>query len=53
MKARSGYWHALPRDVARWWRARHQAMAVTDLPGSSLFYLIRTENGVKCEPKEN
>lgn len=53
MKARRGYWHALPRDVALWWRARHQAMTITDLPGSSLFYLIRTENGVKCEPKEN
>ena len=22
MKNRSGYWHALPRDVARWWRCR-------------------------------
>jgi hypothetical protein len=22
MKEREGYWHALPRDVARWWRGR-------------------------------
>jgi len=22
MKSRNGYWHALPRDAARWWRAR-------------------------------
>jgi peptidoglycan/xylan/chitin deacetylase (PgdA/CDA1 family) len=22
MKEREGYWHALPRDVARWWRMR-------------------------------
>ncbi|HVZ42102.1 MAG TPA: hypothetical protein VHI13_22675 [Candidatus Kapabacteria bacterium] len=22
MSVRTGYWHALPRDVARWWRAR-------------------------------
>ena len=22
MKERDGYWHALPRDVARWWHAR-------------------------------
>ncbi|MBN1427324.1 MAG: hypothetical protein JXB07_02995 [Anaerolineae bacterium] len=22
MQSRSGYWHALPRDVARWWRTR-------------------------------
>ena len=22
MKEKSNYWHALPRDVARWWRKR-------------------------------
>jgi hypothetical protein len=22
MKERGGFWHALPRDIARWWRAR-------------------------------
>ena len=22
MKKRGGYWHALPREVARWWRGR-------------------------------
>jgi peptidoglycan/xylan/chitin deacetylase (PgdA/CDA1 family) len=28
MKRRSGYWHALPRDTARWWRERvHEARA--------------------------
>ncbi len=24
MQERTGYWHALPRDVARWWRQRMQ-----------------------------
>jgi hypothetical protein len=24
MHARSGYWHGLPRDAARWWRQRAQ-----------------------------
>lgn len=27
IKGRDGYWHALPRDVARWWRARLQGDA--------------------------
>ncbi len=25
MKERTGYWHALPREVASWWRARESA----------------------------
>ncbi len=29
MRRREGYWHALPRDVARWWRAR--AASATDV----------------------
>lgn len=34
MKRREGYWHALPRDVARWWRARAvDAHASGDLKG--------------------
>ena len=24
MQAREGYWHALPRNVARWWQKRMQ-----------------------------
>jgi peptidoglycan/xylan/chitin deacetylase (PgdA/CDA1 family) len=27
MKKRGGYWHALPRDVARWWRTRSDTIA--------------------------
>jgi peptidoglycan/xylan/chitin deacetylase (PgdA/CDA1 family) len=31
MKQREGYWHALPRDVARWWRARSDAVVEPSL----------------------
>lgn len=31
---RGGYWHALPREVARWWRARAQADSIETLPGA-------------------
>ena len=27
MRCRGGYWHALPRDVARWWRIRSDSTA--------------------------
>ena len=27
MKEREGYWHALPRDIARWWQRRMQFQA--------------------------
>jgi hypothetical protein len=30
------YWHVLPREVARWWRARMQATSVADLGGGVL-----------------
>ncbi len=33
MSRRSGYWHALPRDVARWWRRR---LELPDLPADAL-----------------
>lgn len=26
MKSRAGFWHALPRDVARWWKSRTNRM---------------------------
>jgi hypothetical protein len=54
MKARQGYWQALPREVARWWRLRHQANGIADLPNGSLFYLRRTETGntLVSQPEE-
>jgi hypothetical protein len=30
MKERGGYWHALPRDVARWWRCRAEPQSMED-----------------------
>jgi hypothetical protein len=32
MREREGYWHALPRDIARWWRARSEAQSDSDVP---------------------
>jgi hypothetical protein len=34
MSRRGDYWHALPRDVARWWRARMVATSAATLPGA-------------------
>lgn len=34
MSERSDHHHALPRDVARWWRDRAAATSVDDLPGA-------------------
>ena len=34
MKSREGYWHALPRDVARWWYARSRTPDGASLPGA-------------------
>ena len=32
MQNRSGYWNAIPAEVARWWRARGDAPSVASLP---------------------
>lgn len=34
MHQRADYWHALPRDVARWWRDRDSAPSLAHLPGA-------------------
>jgi glycosyltransferase involved in cell wall biosynthesis len=34
MRARADYWHALPADVAQWWRARAKAASPAALPGA-------------------
>ena len=37
MRGRAGlYWQGLPREVARWWRARRQAARLELLPGAVL-----------------
>ena len=47
LKRRGNYWHALPRDVARWWRQRAAVHArwqdghwdLSDLPGATVSHL--------------
>jgi peptidoglycan/xylan/chitin deacetylase (PgdA/CDA1 family) len=36
MSGRGDYYHALPRDVARWWRARAQAVEIQNLPDGTV-----------------
>jgi len=35
MRKRTGYWHALPREVAGWWRARSRADSLNALSGAT------------------
>ncbi len=35
MRACGGYWHDLPREVARWWRQRAQAERAAEVPGGT------------------
>lgn len=34
MRRRADFWHALPREVARWWRARSAAVDLAQLRGA-------------------
>ncbi len=36
MRDRADFHHALPRDIARWWRARSATTRVEDLPGAEV-----------------
>ncbi len=51
MSQQSGYWHALPRDVARWWRCRlqlsgyDQESMLAALPGSAVGMIRRGDEG--------
>ena len=55
VESRGGYWHALPRDVARWWRARAEAKAerrdgrwsVPDLPGATIGRIGLSGQGIE------
>lgn len=55
MKERSDYWHALPCDVVRWWRARAAAQVdyederwfIHDLPGATIWCAKLSEQGVE------
>jgi hypothetical protein len=35
MRDRADFWHALPRDVAQWWRARAEVSSAERLEGAS------------------
>jgi hypothetical protein len=43
MKDRSDYYHALPREVARWWRARADASSLHELPAGTAGSISRLE----------
>jgi peptidoglycan/xylan/chitin deacetylase (PgdA/CDA1 family) len=55
MQSRSGYWHALPYEVARWWRARAGAQVdyederwvIPDLPEATVCCVQLSEQGVE------
>lgn len=61
MKARKGYWHALPNAVARWWRSRGDAQAVfvdgrwiiPDLPEGIVSYAKFSEHGIEITFPQN
>ncbi|TMD96744.1 MAG: hypothetical protein E6I72_08530 [Chloroflexi bacterium] len=40
MSGRTDHYHALPREVARWWRARSEADGLQDLPGGTLGEIV-------------
>jgi hypothetical protein len=44
VRARSGCWHALPRDVARWWRRRAAADNIASLP-EAIEGIVHKEEG--------
>ena len=52
MKERENYWHALPREVARWWKLRKEfqpqqrngAWDLSSLPGATLARLAATSS---------
>lgn len=39
MRVRDDYWQALPKEVARWWRARSAATAPEALPGAVVSWM--------------
>ena len=47
MSERQGYWHALPREVARWWRARGDASAEAPTSGEALGTVELTTDGIR------
>lgn len=50
MSEHADYHHALPRDVATWWRARSQALTIQDLPGGSVGVLTTSGGALISAP---
>ena len=56
MSQREDYWHALPRDVARWWRKRAQLNIddgfddlQTSLPGATIGSIRLAKDGIEID----
>lgn len=47
IKARGDYWHALPRDVARWWRKRSEINVETHDPQVALGSVFLDEDTIR------
>ncbi len=52
MRDRDDYWHALPREVARWWRARAEAESLNALPGGTMGEIRLVDGGIDLLPVE-
>ncbi len=50
MREQNDYWHALPREVARWWRARASAESPADLPRGTIGEIRLTDGGIELLP---
>jgi hypothetical protein len=51
MRTMDDYWHALPRDVARWWKARAFAESMESLPGAVVSELRMSGKSLVIEPE--
>ena len=49
MKKRDRYWHALPRDVARWWKARIASPAEIGIPAVHFSKVLLEGETIKIE----
>lgn len=45
VREQPGWWNAVPREVARWWRRRDEACSPDDLPGATAARVIRNGTG--------
>jgi glycosyltransferase involved in cell wall biosynthesis len=50
MRARADYWHALPGEVAGWWRARAKVASPAALPGAVQGTVELSQGGVLITP---